>query len=77
MDWEYPARYDTNKTGWGEEPSHHQSREGHEDYMIRRLKEEEAKIKTSPPTEVQNIIRSLDRIERKIDQLLTKGIKLV
>lgn len=64
---------------WSEGPiiKPYRPREGHEAYMHRRLKEEEAVSKTPPLTDTQNIIKSLDRIEQKIDQLLTKGIKLV
>jgi len=55
--------------------------EGHEAYMLRRIKEEEDKVirrlatSDSPEPEInsKSIIEVLERIEKKIDKLIEKG----
>jgi len=59
----------------------HDMREGHEDYMKRRIKEEEeATIRRLASSDTPNrspeadaITQMLERIEKKIDKLIEKG----
>lgn len=47
------------------------NRESYEDYMIRRIREEEeTRKRNSPSSKVDELIKILERIEKKLDKLL-------